>query len=93
MKDFPSIVGRILQDQQIRHPAPFGKIPAAPFKGDAVLFERGAEKVHCRGVRDLPTEEAAAVAPVFLDMKALLAVVHRECRGFATAVNGLQASA
>ena len=86
----PVAVG-IARHQEIGDMALLGEAAGAARDLDAVGLEMGAEPGERRGVRDLPAEEADALAAVGIDDEPLLAVVHPQAQRRAAAVDRLEA--
>ena len=82
VEDLEPIAGRIVEHDQVGDVPLVGQRARAARHLGAGRLEPRRKRVERGGVRDLPAEEADALAAVGIDHEALLAVVHAERHGW-----------
>src|SRR4051812_45614056 len=90
MKDFEPIAGRIFQHDQFRDMSLAGERPRSPRHLDLMPFELRSKRIEGRRVRNLPPEEANALAAIGVDDEPLLSVIHAEGKSRAALIKALQ---
>jgi hypothetical protein len=91
VEDFEPVAGRVVEHDQVLDVTLVGERARAACHLGAGGFDARRDRVERRGLRDLPAEEADALATVDIDHQPLLPVVHAERQRRAALVEALHA--
>jgi hypothetical protein len=78
VKNLEPVADRVVEDDQVGDAPLLGERARGACNRHARSLDAGGDGVERRRIRDLPAEEAGALATVFIDDQALPAVVHAE---------------